>query len=58
MAVLLRPLKPTIARQIQACVMMDTRDMTFGVPKVGRRDPAVAHTSRAGMVRPDYGTAL
>jgi uncharacterized protein YbjT (DUF2867 family) len=58
MAVLLRPLKPTIARQIQAGVVMDTRDMTFDASETARRYPAVAQTSLAEMVRCDYGTAL
>ncbi|MDQ6601516.1 MAG: SDR family oxidoreductase [Chloroflexota bacterium] len=58
MAVLLRPVKPTIARQIQAGVVMDTRDMTFDASETGRRYPAVAQTSLAGMVRRDYGQAM
>jgi hypothetical protein len=29
MAVLMRPLNPTLARQIQAGVVMDTHDMSF-----------------------------
>lgn len=57
MAVLMRPVKPTIARQIQAGVVMDTRDMTFDASETVRRYPAVAQTSLAEMVRRDYGGA-
>jgi uncharacterized protein YbjT (DUF2867 family) len=57
MAVLLRPIKPTIARQIQAGVVMDTRDMTFDASETARRYPAIAPTSLAEIVRRDYGAA-
>jgi uncharacterized protein YbjT (DUF2867 family) len=57
MAVLLRPVKPTIARQIQAGVVMDTHDMTFDASETALRYPAIAPTSLAEMVRRDYGTA-
>ncbi len=55
MAVLLRPVKPTIARQIQAGVVMDTRDMSFDATETMRRYPSVVPTSLAEMVRRDYG---
>lgn len=58
MAVLLRSVKPTIARQIQAGVVMDTRDMTFDASETGRRYPAVTQTSLEAMVRRDYGEAM
>ena len=58
MAVLLRPLKPTIARQIQAGVVMDTQDMTFDATETARRYPAIAQTSLAEMVRRDDGKAM
>lgn len=54
MAVLMRPVKPTIARQIQAGVVMDTRDMTFDASETARRYPSVVQTSMAEMVRRDY----
>jgi uncharacterized protein YbjT (DUF2867 family) len=57
MAVLLRPVKPTIARQIQAGVVMDTRDMTFDPAETTRRYPAITPTSLAEKVRHDYGSA-
>jgi uncharacterized protein YbjT (DUF2867 family) len=55
MAVLLRPVKPTIARQIQAGVVMDTRDMTFDAGETMRRYPSVVPTRLAEVVRRDYG---
>ncbi len=55
MAVLLRPVKPTIARQIQAGVVMDTRDMTFDAAETMRRYPSVVPTRLAEVVRRDYG---
>lgn len=57
MAVLLRPVKPTIARQIQAGVVMDTREMTFDAGETARRYPSVAPTTLADVVRRDYGGA-
>ena len=56
MAVLLRPVKPEIARQIQAGVVMDTRDMTFDTSETARRYPAIPQTRLEEMVRRDYGT--
>ncbi len=55
MAVLLRPVKPTMARLIQAGVVMDTRDMSFDPAATMRRYPSVVPTSLAEVVRRDYG---
>jgi len=55
MAVLLRPVKPTIARLIQAGVVMDTQDMSFDPAATMRRYPSVVPTSLAEVVRRDYG---
>ncbi len=55
MAVLLRRLKPSLARQIQAGVVMDTRDMRFDAGETFHRFPAIAPTSLAEMIRRDYG---
>jgi uncharacterized protein YbjT (DUF2867 family) len=55
MAVVLRPVKPTMARQIQAGVVMDTRDMSFDPAETMRRYPSVAPTRLVEMVRRDYG---
>jgi uncharacterized protein YbjT (DUF2867 family) len=58
MATLLRPVKPTIARQIQAAVVMDTRDMSFDAAETARRYPAMVPTSLAEVVRRDYGGSV
>ena len=47
--------KPMIARQIQAAVVMDTRDMSFDAAETARRYPSVVPTSLAEVVRRDYG---
>lgn len=57
MALLLRPVKPTIARQIQAGVVMDTHDMSFDAAETMRRYPSVVSTSLAEVVRREYGRA-
>ncbi len=54
MSVLMRPLNPTLARQIQAGVVMDTLDMTFDPSETGRRYPSIPPTSLADVVRRDY----
>jgi len=55
LAVLLRPVNPTIARQIRAGVVMDTRDMTFDPTETARRYPTIAPTPLAHVVALDYG---
>ncbi len=55
MAVLMRPLNPMLARQIQAGVVMDTSDMTFEASERRRRYGAIALTSLTEAVRRDYG---
>jgi len=55
MAALLRPVKPTVARQIQAGVVMDTRDMSFDTGETVRRYSSVVPTHLAAVVRRDYG---
>lgn len=57
LAQLMRPVNPTLARQIQAGVVMDTRDMTFDASETGRRYPMVTPTSFAEVVRRDYGAS-
>jgi uncharacterized protein YbjT (DUF2867 family) len=51
LAVLLRPVQPTIARQIQAGVVMDTWDMAFDPGETSRRYPAIALTPLAEVAR-------
>jgi len=55
LAVLLRPLNATVARQIQACVVMDTRDMTFDPAETARRYPAIVPTPPAAVIARDFG---
>jgi len=56
MAVLLRPIKPAVARQIQAGVVMDTHDMTFDPSETSRRYPSAPLTTLAEVVRRDYSS--
>ena len=54
MAVLTRPVNPTLARQVQAGVVMDTHDMSFDPPEADRRHTAIPPTSLAEVVGRDY----
>jgi NADH dehydrogenase len=54
MARIMRPLTPALARQIQAGVVLDTRDMTFDASETMRRYPTIVPTSFAEAVRRDY----
>jgi nucleoside-diphosphate-sugar epimerase len=55
MAVLTRPLNATLARQIQAGIVMDTRDMSFDPAEMRRRYPSMPCTSLADVVRREFG---
>jgi len=54
MSVLMRPVNPTLARQIQAAVVMDTVDMSFDPANMRRLYPSVSCTLLADMIRRDY----
>ena len=54
MAVLMRPVNPTLARLVQAGVVMDTHDMSFVPPEADSRREAVPPTSLAEVVTRDY----
>jgi uncharacterized protein YbjT (DUF2867 family) len=54
MAVLMRPVNPTMARQIQAGVVMDTEDMTLDIAEFGPRYPTIPHTSLTEVIERDY----
>jgi uncharacterized protein YbjT (DUF2867 family) len=60
MAVLMRPVNATLARQIQAGIAMDTEDMSFDPAdmRLRRRYPSIAYTSLADVVRRDYGKGV
>lgn len=55
MSVLMSPVNPALARQIQAGVLMDTRDMSFDPSGTSRHYPSIPLTSLAEVVRRDYG---
>jgi uncharacterized protein YbjT (DUF2867 family) len=57
MAVAMRPVNATLARQIQAGVVMDTQDMTFDPSAMRRRYPSLSYTSLAEVIRRDFGNA-
>jgi hypothetical protein len=50
----MRPLKPELARQIQAGVVMDTYNMRFDAAETWRRYPAIPLTSLDEMVKRDF----
>jgi uncharacterized protein YbjT (DUF2867 family) len=54
MAVLMRSVNPTLARQIHAGVVMDTHDLSFDPSETERRYPSIPLTSLAEVVRRDY----
>lgn len=54
MSVVMRPINPSLARQVQAGVVMDTRDFSFDPAETIRRYPQVDLTPLAEMVRRDY----
>jgi len=54
MSVLMRPVNPSLARQIQAAVIMDTTNMSFDSTESHRRYPSVPLTSLAEVVKRDY----
>lgn len=54
MSVLMRPVNPTLARQIQASVVMDTQDFSFDPSETSRRYPSISLTSLTEVVRRDY----
>jgi uncharacterized protein YbjT (DUF2867 family) len=54
MSVLMRPINPALSRQIQAGVVMDTRDMTFDPADLERRYPSIPLTGLAEVIRRDY----
>ena len=58
MSVLLRPVKPVLAAQMQASVIMDTRDMRFDGLAARRQFPSVASTSLEAMIARDYGSVM
>ena len=58
MATLLRPLNPTLARQIQAAVVMDTANMAFDPTALRRRFPTMLVTTLEDVVRRDFASSV
>jgi uncharacterized protein YbjT (DUF2867 family) len=58
MALLMRPVNSTLARQIQAGVVMDTHDFSFDPSETSRRYPSIPLTSLAEVVRRDYADPI
>jgi NADH dehydrogenase len=53
-SVLMKPVNPGFARQVQAGVVMDTRDMSFDGTARARRFPSIPLTTYAEVVRRDF----
>lgn len=58
MSVVMRPFNATLARQIQAGVVMDTHDMSFDCAETSRRYPSIELTTLANMIQRDYGDRI
>lgn len=54
MSVLMRPVNPALARQIQSGVVMDTRGMSFDALEVRLRYPSIPLTRLEDVLRRDY----
>jgi uncharacterized protein YbjT (DUF2867 family) len=54
MSVIARPVNPTLARQIQAGILMDTTDQTFDASEAQQRFPDIELTTLREMIRRDY----
>lgn len=50
MAVLMRPVNATLARQIQAGIAMDTQDMPFDPSDMGPRYPSMSYTTSTSVL--------
>jgi hypothetical protein len=54
MAVLMKPINPTMARQVQAGLIMDTRPQAFDALEARSRYPSIPVTSLAEVVRREF----
>jgi uncharacterized protein YbjT (DUF2867 family) len=57
MAIAMRPLNPSMARQIQAGIVMDTRPMAFDALKVRALYPSIPIATLADVVRRDFANS-
>lgn len=53
-SVLMRPVDPTLARQIHAGVVMDTHEMSFDPSETSRHYPSIPLRNLADVVTLDY----
>jgi uncharacterized protein YbjT (DUF2867 family) len=58
MSKLMKAFNPTLARQIQAGVIMDTKDMSFDAAETRSLYPSIPVTSLADVIRRDYAGSL
>jgi uncharacterized protein YbjT (DUF2867 family) len=58
MSVLMRPVRPVLAGQVHAGVVMDTHDSSFDPSETLRRYPSIQPTSLSEVVRRDYVAPL
>lgn len=58
MSLLTRYLNPTLARQIQAGIVMDTTDLSFDANAVRQQLPSIHLTTLTNMVKRDYVNGL
>lgn len=56
-AMAMRPVRPAIARQIRAGIVMDTEPMAFDASAVRSRYPSIANTELIEVVRRDFAGA-
>lgn len=57
LSTVLRPIKPVLARQIAAAIVMDTHDMTIDGPRVRAAYPTIPMTTAATVAQRLYGRA-
>jgi uncharacterized protein YbjT (DUF2867 family) len=57
MAIVTRPLNPSMARQIQAGIVMDTRPQAFDALQTRKRYPSIPITRLTEVVRRDFGNS-
>jgi uncharacterized protein YbjT (DUF2867 family) len=55
MSALMKPINPSMARQVQAGVVMDTRAQAFDASETRRRYPSIRVTALADVVRREFG---
>jgi hypothetical protein len=54
MAVLMKPINPSMARQVQSSIVMDTRPQAFDASETRSRYPSIPFARLADVVRRDF----